>query len=264
MPLAIKNNAIIIKDGRLAENCNCCGEWYCYSEYGCCVVNGVATSKCEAECIAAGGTFSGVGSKCCSEVGSILLQRPASIILSFGGSPPAAYGHGCPANPSGDTRDGTWDGTAGWTPLNVFELNNWPASMALTPGNGLTFSYGGWAGGDAPSSAAATISCSHVDSSGKVVWQIDSIAIESHSRRACVGWLSPTEFRDGSPGVSSALSYKLNALCAGNSASGFSVASQTPSAQNVGGSGAGTALRPQPIFCNLNISGWNITGVAFS
>jgi hypothetical protein len=30
MPLATKNNAIIIKDGKLAENCNCCGGWYCY------------------------------------------------------------------------------------------------------------------------------------------------------------------------------------------------------------------------------------------
>jgi hypothetical protein len=30
MPLAVKNNAIILKDGKLAENCDCCGGWYCY------------------------------------------------------------------------------------------------------------------------------------------------------------------------------------------------------------------------------------------
>jgi hypothetical protein len=30
MPLATKNNAIIAKDGKLAENCGCCGGWYCY------------------------------------------------------------------------------------------------------------------------------------------------------------------------------------------------------------------------------------------
>jgi hypothetical protein len=30
MPLATKNNAIIVKDGKIAENCNCCGGWYCY------------------------------------------------------------------------------------------------------------------------------------------------------------------------------------------------------------------------------------------
>jgi hypothetical protein len=30
MPLATKNNAIILKDGLLAENCGCCGGWYCY------------------------------------------------------------------------------------------------------------------------------------------------------------------------------------------------------------------------------------------
>jgi hypothetical protein len=29
MPLATKNNAIIVKDGKLAENCDCCGGWYC-------------------------------------------------------------------------------------------------------------------------------------------------------------------------------------------------------------------------------------------
>jgi hypothetical protein len=31
MTLATKNNAIIVKDGKLAENCGCCGGWYCYS-----------------------------------------------------------------------------------------------------------------------------------------------------------------------------------------------------------------------------------------
>jgi hypothetical protein len=30
MPLATKNGSIIVKDGRLAENCGCCGGWYCY------------------------------------------------------------------------------------------------------------------------------------------------------------------------------------------------------------------------------------------
>jgi len=30
MTLATKNNAIIVKDGKLAEDCGCCGGWYCY------------------------------------------------------------------------------------------------------------------------------------------------------------------------------------------------------------------------------------------
>ena len=30
MPLATKSNALIVKDGKVAENCNCCGGWYCY------------------------------------------------------------------------------------------------------------------------------------------------------------------------------------------------------------------------------------------
>jgi hypothetical protein len=29
MPLAVKNNALILKDGKLAESCGCCGGWYC-------------------------------------------------------------------------------------------------------------------------------------------------------------------------------------------------------------------------------------------
>jgi hypothetical protein len=31
MTIATKNNAIIVKDGKLAENCGCCGGWYCYN-----------------------------------------------------------------------------------------------------------------------------------------------------------------------------------------------------------------------------------------
>jgi hypothetical protein len=29
MPLATKNNSLIVKDGKLAEGCGCCGGWYC-------------------------------------------------------------------------------------------------------------------------------------------------------------------------------------------------------------------------------------------
>lgn len=35
MTLATKNGAIILKDGKLAEDCACCGGWYCYPP--CCV-----------------------------------------------------------------------------------------------------------------------------------------------------------------------------------------------------------------------------------
>ena len=31
MPLATKNNSLIVKDGKVAENCGCCGGWYCYN-----------------------------------------------------------------------------------------------------------------------------------------------------------------------------------------------------------------------------------------
>jgi len=32
MPLATRNGQLIVKDGKLAENCNCCGEWWCFCE----------------------------------------------------------------------------------------------------------------------------------------------------------------------------------------------------------------------------------------
>ena len=35
MTLATKNGAVIVKDGKLAESCGCCGEWYCYGGCGC-------------------------------------------------------------------------------------------------------------------------------------------------------------------------------------------------------------------------------------
>jgi hypothetical protein len=41
MPLAAKNNAIIVKDGKLAENCECCGGWYCYKQCDSCKTGSV-------------------------------------------------------------------------------------------------------------------------------------------------------------------------------------------------------------------------------
>jgi hypothetical protein len=31
MPLATKNGSLIVKDGKIAESCGCCGGWYCYN-----------------------------------------------------------------------------------------------------------------------------------------------------------------------------------------------------------------------------------------
>jgi hypothetical protein len=35
MPLATKNGSLIVKDGQLAENCGCCGGWYCCASTQC-------------------------------------------------------------------------------------------------------------------------------------------------------------------------------------------------------------------------------------
>jgi hypothetical protein len=42
MTLATKNGSLIVKDGLLAENCGCCGEWWCY--------DGAAAGKCFCVC----------------------------------------------------------------------------------------------------------------------------------------------------------------------------------------------------------------------
>jgi len=43
MTLATKNGSLIVKDGKVAENCGCCGGWWCYDGYGaCCFGNPVS------------------------------------------------------------------------------------------------------------------------------------------------------------------------------------------------------------------------------
>jgi hypothetical protein len=189
--------------------------------------------------------------------------------LSFGGTRPEAYGHGCTAKPSGVTRDGNWDLSAGWTPENVFQPNAWPAALTLTHGpfspDNFTFVYSGWNGTGTPSIATAKIACSHVGPNGKLAWRVDSISMEVYSVGVCVGWTSPNSFHpNGVKGFSCALIWKLSAQCKGDSVAGISISSQSVTSENSAGLGADDPLRPQPIFCNLNISGWKITGVTIS
>jgi hypothetical protein len=95
MPLATKNNALILKDGKIAENCNCCGDWYCdVSGGGACCEDGPVGSpptcsiKAACDCEAIGQSFKGVGTKCetspcCTKCGSDIgltwCQSPACI-----------------------------------------------------------------------------------------------------------------------------------------------------------------------------------------
>lgn len=49
MPLATKNGSLIVKDGQIAENCDCCGGWYCYCEQSSCdlaTILGLAPTAC--------------------------------------------------------------------------------------------------------------------------------------------------------------------------------------------------------------------------
>ena len=68
MTLATKNNAIIVKDGLLAENCACCGDWVCVgSDFGaCCGPSGCRVVR-QCDCDTANGErFLGIGTNCSS------------------------------------------------------------------------------------------------------------------------------------------------------------------------------------------------------
>jgi hypothetical protein len=49
MPLAVKNNAIIVKDGKIAEDCACCGGWYCCADKACLATPSSVTLSVTAE-----------------------------------------------------------------------------------------------------------------------------------------------------------------------------------------------------------------------
>jgi hypothetical protein len=271
MTIHTKGGKILTKGGKLA--CDCCGgDWYCYSVYGACVTDSGCTIQCEADCTTAGGTFRGVGSSCCQDLATQLAQRPKSIVLSFGGTEPQAYGHGCGATPDGITRDGTWDNSTSWTPLDVFGANTWPASITLIRDTASTdaFAYrsGDWNGGDAltsPSTATVSVRCAHIKQDGKIAWSLSAASLTSVSMRSCRGWTKPSGFNPaGAPGVGSCLEWSMTATPTGNSADGFTFASQVASVSPTFGLGVTDPMRPQPIFCNTNISTWKITGVAIS
>jgi len=77
MPLAVKNNAIIVKDGRLAENCGCCG--------GACCDGTTCSVTSEEQCRVAGKTFRGLGTTCspnpcgCCGTGDVLSSGNVSV-----------------------------------------------------------------------------------------------------------------------------------------------------------------------------------------
>jgi hypothetical protein len=260
MTLRTQGGKLLTKGGILA--CDCCGPgaWYCDTNYGACTIGGVCSIKCQDECTAAGGVYHGNGSVCCSGVPAA-SAIPKTITLSFGGTKPKAYGHGCDSYPAGHgpTVDATFDKTAGWVPLDVFGLTAWPATMALArDGTTLNFVLYRWSGGTIaePSSATVSIQCDHVKSDGRIAWKITSATLEAWSLRACKGSAMDTS-------ITSKLIWGLSVACGGNSVDGFTFNSQTVTSSNSFGLGVADPLRPQPVFCNLDISSWKITGITF-
>jgi hypothetical protein len=57
MPLATKNNAIIVKDGLLAEDCGCCGGWVCCRELSPATCGGADYVKAASVVVATGDDY---------------------------------------------------------------------------------------------------------------------------------------------------------------------------------------------------------------
>ena len=89
MTLATKNGSLIVKDGQIAEDCGCCGDWYCYKcedgfavdcrNFGTVSINGNSTFQPR---ITLSTTSAGVGG--CFEVQSgNLFQRVSSTMCEL-------------------------------------------------------------------------------------------------------------------------------------------------------------------------------------
>jgi hypothetical protein len=75
MPLATKNNALIVKDGKVAENCNCCGGWYCCAGVSLCPdLLKVSVSISASDVI---GTYTLAGASCQGSLSSGTVSRTA-------------------------------------------------------------------------------------------------------------------------------------------------------------------------------------------
>lgn len=89
MPLATKNGSLIVTDGQIAENCDCCGGWYCYKcedgfavdckSFGQVAINGNSSFEPR---LSLSATIAGVGG--CFEVqGGTLFQRSSSTMCEL-------------------------------------------------------------------------------------------------------------------------------------------------------------------------------------
>jgi hypothetical protein len=80
-PIATKNNAIILKDGKLAENCGCCEEWYCDQQYGACCNGTQCENKYKCDCASTSTFKNGVpcGGSACYCVFPTLAPLPGAI-----------------------------------------------------------------------------------------------------------------------------------------------------------------------------------------
>ena len=93
MPLATKNGSLIVKDGSIAENCNCCaGGWYCST--GCCtdLTTGLYAQSASCDCTGPTKHYSADWSNAsggCAPC-AFLFPYNVSVTVTYTGPPPVS------------------------------------------------------------------------------------------------------------------------------------------------------------------------------
>jgi len=241
MPLATKNNALIVKDGKVAESCACCGGWWCYDARGCCLRGCEESFECEQDCVSSGGVFLGAGTVC--NFGAIVY--PVSVTAVLAGSLPVV--EACSPTivrspPFGavtsnkDTLFGTqWAGT--------YSLSRQSAETGIVYRRSGSLSTG-------DPQITVTLRCERDLQTKQTVFYCTSIV-------AAV--ISPTQFGNQGDGLRQYVSASV-ASVGGNSRDGFSVPGNTATLTY------NPMARTPPTFCSppapTSLSGVKILGLS--
>lgn len=211
MTLVTKNGALIVKDGVLAEDCKCCGDWWCYDARGCCVVGCFTSQACEQDCIALGGQWFPPGTPC--NFGS--SAPPQVLTATLAGILPAI--NIC-------SPDIVWSAPSGSLTSNIDALfgAKWAGTYQLVPAINDNNGAGGlWLYTDARG----------VINTGDAVVDVSLQCefVESRFQFRCInlsaGVISPSSVRRSASGSSPNGRYHVMATASvtGNSIDGFSV-----------------------------------------
>ena len=129
MTIATKSGGLIVKDGRLAQNCGCCSPWSCWSNSataGACCDGTTCRISQDCECVGPGKVFKGVGTTCAQYSGACCTNGVCSIAneCECVGDGKVFKGVGTTCGPSVDCCDSCQ--LSGFTAASVsISITNW-------------------------------------------------------------------------------------------------------------------------------------------